>query len=110
MYFYHGSFDTSIPLSGITAQNDQSEEDKDASVAFSDLVEWALEQADYSKKMMGMLYAFISEPIVVVKVDYVKAIRKIKKQLDEERDGKMWEWETIDDPEYSGFSDRYNPL
>jgi len=87
----------------IIAQNDQSEEDKDASIVFSDLTEWALEQAKYSQKMMQMLYAFISEPIVVVKFDYVKAVRKIKKQLDEEKDGKMWEWETIVDEEYGGF-------
>jgi len=87
----------------LVAQNDKSEEDKDASIVFSDLVEWALEQANYSQKMMQMLYAFISEPIVVVKLDYVNAIRKIKKQLDEEKDGKMWEWEEIPDEEFGGF-------
>jgi len=87
----------------IVAQNDQSEEDKDASLVFSDLVEWALEQANYSKKMMQMLYSFISEPIVVVKVDYCNAKRKIKKILDKEKDGKKWEWEEIDDEEFGGF-------
>lgn len=87
----------------IIAQNDQSEEDKDASLVFSDMVEWSLEQAHYSEKMMNMLYAFISEPIVVVKLDYVNAKRKVKKPLDEEKDGKKWEWEEINDTEFGGF-------
>lgn len=87
----------------IIAQNDQSEEDKEASVAFSDMVEWSLEQAHYSEKMMNMLYAFISEPMVCVKLDYVKAKRKIKRILDEEKDGKKWEWEEIDDEDFGGF-------
>jgi len=87
----------------IIAQNEQSEEDKEASVVFSDLVEWSLEQAEYSKKMMNMLYAFISEPLVCVKVDYVNAKRKIKRILEEEKDGKKWEWEEIDDEEFGGF-------
>lgn len=83
----------------IIAQNEQSEEDKDASLVFGDLVEWALEQADYTKKMMGMLYAFISEPIVVVKVDYVDATRTIKEKQD---DGSYKEKE-IPDTEFGGF-------
>ena len=87
----------------IIAQNDQSEEDKDASIVFGDMVEWALEQADYSQKMMQMLYAFISEPIVCVKFDYIDATRKIKKQLEEKKDGKMWEWEEVKDKEFGGF-------
>lgn len=87
----------------IIAQNDQSEEDKDASIVFGDMVEWSLEQAHYSEKMMNMLYAFISEPIVVVKLDYVNATRKIKKILDEEKDGKKWEWEEIKDDVFGGF-------
>ena len=87
----------------IVAQNEQSEIDKEVSVAFSDMVEWALEQADYSKKMMQMLYAFVSEPIVCVFVDYCDAKRKVKRQLDEEKDGKMWEWEEIDDEDFGGF-------
>jgi len=87
----------------IIAQNEQSEVDKDISIAFGDIVEWALEQANYSAKMMQMLYAFISEPIVVVKMDFVEAKRKIKKQLDEEKDGKMWEWEEVEDEDFGGF-------
>jgi hypothetical protein len=87
----------------IIAQNEQSEEDKDASIAFGDMVEWALEQAHYSEKMMQILYAFISEPIVVIKMDYVKATRKIKKELDEEKDGKKWEYQEINDDEFGGF-------
>jgi len=83
----------------IIAQNEQSEEDKDASVVFGDLVEWSLEQASYTEKMMSMLYAFVSEPIVCVKLDYVKCKRKIK---DIQEDG-SWEWKEIDDNEFGGF-------
>lgn len=83
----------------IIAQNEQSEEDKDASLVFGDLVEWALEQAHYSDKMMSMLYAFVSEPIVCVKLDYVDAKRKIK----EIKEDGTWEWKEIKDTEYGGF-------
>jgi len=87
----------------IIAQNEQSEIDKEISIAFGDIVEWALEQANYSQKMMQMLYAFISEPIVVVKMEFVDAKRMIKKQLDEEKEGQMWEWKEIDDEDFGGF-------
>lgn len=83
----------------IIAQNEQSEEDKDASVVFGDLVEWALEQASYTEKMMSMLYAFVSEPIVCVKLDYVNCKRKIK----EIQDDGTWKWKEIDDTEFGGF-------
>lgn len=83
----------------IVAQNDKDEEDKEASLVFGDVVEWALEQAKYSEKMMMMLYAFISEPIVCVKLDYVDAKRKIK---DIQEDG-TWKWKEIKDEEYGGF-------
>lgn len=85
----------------ITAQNENSEEDKDASLLFGDIVEWALEQAKYSQKMMQMLYSFISEPITVVKVDYIDATREIKEK-EKQKDG-SYKTKEIKDTEFGGF-------
>jgi hypothetical protein len=83
----------------VMAQNDQDQEDKEAGMIFSDLVEWALEQGHYSESMMDLLYSFVSEPLVAVRIDYIKATRKIK----EIQDDGSWKWKEIEDDRFGGF-------
>lgn len=91
------------------AQNEDDEEDKEMSMIMNDSVEFALEQAKYSEKMMNMLYAFVSEPIVLVKVDYCKVYREVKRildepYLDEETEKEVnWEFKRELDQELSGY-------
>lgn len=83
----------------VVAQNEQSEEDKDASLVFSTITEWCLDQAKYPEVMMSMLYAFISEPITCVKVDYINAKRKIKTRKG--KDG--YSFKEVPDEDFGGF-------
>lgn len=84
-----------------SAQNIDDEEDKEMAMVMNDCVEYALEEGKYSDKLMEVLYAFVSEPIVVVKVGYCNYTQKVKKLLDKKgEDGKDWEFIDIEKKGY----------
>lgn len=68
----------SILYPNIYAQNDRQEEDKEASKAMRDLLEWVIDNSNYS---LTFLYAVISacvNPAVIIHEEFVQTFRTIK--------------------------------
>lgn len=65
----------------VNAQNDENESDKTTARVMRILVEEHLRKAGYQIKFLYMVLSALVNPAVIVKVDYVLALQRIKEQL-----------------------------
>jgi len=96
----------SLIMPVITAQNENSEEDKDAATVMRDLMEWRNDQADYEKTFLYSVVSAMVNPAVIINTEYCKATRKIK----EPKDDGSYEVKEVEDEVLSGFKDTLVPV
>jgi len=90
----------------IFAQDEGSEDQKDAAQVMEDLMEWTGQQSDYSKTGLYATINALVEPVSLIYTDYSETYRRIKSEKG--TDGK-WHWEEILDDTLSGFQDAIVP-
>ena len=90
----------------IEAQNKDQLTDKDAATVMRNLLEWANEQADYTKTFVYTVIAALVNPGVIIHTEYGEVYRTIK-EIDEK--GQWKEKKTLDQL-LSGFRDSIVPL
>lgn len=77
----------------VTAYNDKNEEDKLTARAMRIIIENHLKKAGYEKKFLYMVLSALVNPAVLVSVDYLYAMQKIKEPM---KDGKIKITEAVD--------------
>jgi len=88
-----------IIIPAIFAQNRDSEEDKEAAKILGDLLEWAIENSNYSRQFITAVVTALVDPIVYVHQDFRNVMRKVKMMKE---DG-TYEMKEIVDEVLSGF-------
>lgn len=78
----------------VYAKNEEDEEDKMTARVMRILVEDALRKADYEVKFLFMVLSALVNPAVFVSVEYVEAMQRIKKRM---QDGSYEVKEVVDD-------------
>lgn len=89
----------------IFAQNDRDEEDRDAAVVMRDLVEWVIDNSNYSRSFIQAIITALVEPAVIMEAGYAEIFRTIKdKSVKKNKDGKYtYTKKEILDEVLSGF-------
>jgi hypothetical protein len=88
-----------ILFPNIFAQNKKDEEDKAAAVVMRDLIEWVIDNSEYSKKFIQAVLGALTDPVVVVSSEYANVMRKVK----EMREGGGYTVKEMVDEVMSGF-------
>lgn len=88
-----------ILFPNIFAQNKKDEEDKAAAVVMRDLIEWVIDNSEYSRKFIQAVLGALTDPVVVVKSEYAEVMRKVK----EMREGGGYTVREMVDEVMSGF-------
>ena len=83
----------------VVAQNDNSNDDKEASLVMSDLLDYRLERLKYPRLMKKIIIASLYSPATYIDMDFVDAKREIKVI---QEDG-TWIKEKVFDELFSGF-------
>lgn len=65
----------------VNAKNEENEEDKDSAKVMRILVEEHLRKANYELKFLFLALSALVNPAVIVEVEYLQAMQKIKEQL-----------------------------
>lgn len=65
------------------AQNEKDEEDAMAAKVMSDIMEWVQERADYDRVFLFSVISMLCNPVVVMEVNFVKAVIKARKMTEE---------------------------
>jgi len=84
---------------GVFAQNEKDQEDKDAALVMGDLVEYVIDNSEYSKAFLQAVITMLVDPACIFSTSYVKSMRTIKKIKE---DG-TWVKKEIIDEVLSGF-------
>jgi hypothetical protein len=84
----------------IFAQNDSDEEDKDAAMVMRDLVEFNINNSNYSRSFIQAVISALVDPAVVMQSDYAHVMRKVRFM----KDSGAYEEKEILDEVLSGFS------
>lgn len=88
-----------ILFPNIFAQNKDDDEDKAAAQVMRDLIEWVIDNSDYSKKFIQAVIGALTDPVIAVRSEYAEVMRQIKEK---NKDGGYPLKEVIDDV-MSGF-------
>ena len=83
----------------VVAQNSDANDDKEASIVMSDLMDFKLEQLKYPRLMKKLLIASLYSPATYLTLDFVDTLREVKTVKE---DG-TWDIEKIEDDLFSGF-------
>jgi hypothetical protein len=62
----------------IFAQNDSDEEDKDAAMVMRDLVEFNINNSNYSRSFIQAVISALVDPAVIMQSDYAHVMRKVR--------------------------------
>lgn len=89
----------------IYAENDNSEEEKDAEQVMRDLFEWAAEQSKYDRTFIDVVLAALVDPIAIINTEYCQKFREIKEITGINK----WTKKKILDEIFSGFRDMVIP-
>lgn len=89
-----------VLLPMVKAQNDQSEEDRDAALVMRDLIQWVVDNSDYEQEYLYGIIAALYSPATILESRYVEVLRTIK--LRNER-GEITKAQIIDEL-MSGFN------
>ncbi len=90
----------------IFAYNSQSDNQEDAAMVMSDLIEWAADQSNYEYQALQRVLASLYSPASIGYTEYAEVYRQVKK---EKVNGK-WVYEPMLDEDQSGFRDRTVPV
>lgn len=90
----------------VSAQDENSDEDKDAANVMRDIMEWVIDNSDYERvNIMGVITALWS-PALILEASYVEAMRKVRERLE---NGEVSVKEVLDE-ELSGFQASVVPV
>lgn len=89
----------SIMYPGVFAQNSQDQEDKDAAMVMKDLVEWVIENSNYTMTFIQAVLGALTDPAAITYTEYADVKRKVKEMQD---DGTYTVKEIVDEI-FSGF-------
>lgn len=95
-----------IMYPGVTAQNDESVEDKDTASVMKDCVEWVYEQEDYEDLFIKICYELCYSPAVITTQGFSK-VKKLSKKITGKN---KWVEEEVEDDLYSGFYNEVIPV
>lgn len=90
----------SIIYPEVFAQNKDDQEDKDAALVMRDLIEWTINNSQYSRKFLQAVVAALTDPVAIFKVEYTEVMRKVKEMKE---DGTYTVKEMVDEV-MSGFT------
>lgn len=65
------------------AQNKNDEEDRDAALVMRDLIEWVIDNSNYSRKFLQAVIAALTDPVTVMKQEYCEVMRQVKEMQDD---------------------------
>jgi len=72
----------------VFAQNDQDDEDKDAAQVMKDLVEWVIDNSNYTRTFVQAIISALVEPAVIMEAKYSEVYRTVKERMKEKtKDG-----------------------
>ena len=83
---------------GVFAQNASDDEDKDAAMVMSSLIEWVAHETKYPKTFLYSVIGALVDPASIVHEEYAEVYRTVR---DIDENGKMTEKQVIDE-EFSG--------
>jgi hypothetical protein len=93
----------------VYAFDENSDEQKDAAMVMSDLMEWSgnPEQSDYQMTSLNSIMEALHSPLAIVYTEYAEVERTVKTEKGD--DGK-WKTKKVIDPALSGFKDYVVPV
>ena len=91
----------------IFAFDEQNEEQRECAQVMEDLMEWAGNQADWSKTALYATISSLVNPACIIHTEYAETYRTVKRGR--KPDG-GYETETLLDEDYSGFKDAIVPV
>lgn len=91
---------TSILYPNVFAQNANDEEDKDAALVMRDLIEYNINNSNYSKSFLQAVITMLVDPCCILESQFSEVKRKVKKMKE---DG-TWSEQEIVDEVLSGFA------
>lgn len=89
----------SIMYPGVFAQNSQDQEDKDAAMVMKDLVEWVIDNSNYTMTFIQAVLGALTDPAAITYTEYAEVKRKVKEM---QEDGTFTIKEIVDEI-FSGF-------
>lgn len=96
----------SILYPDITAQNENSEEDRDAAMVMKDLMEYSLEQSKYAQTFLNAVIGMLVNPAAIIFDGYAEITRKVKEITGKD----TWETKEVLDEVFSGFQNMIVPI
>lgn len=90
----------------IFAFNQQSDEQEDAAIVMSDLMEWAAQQSNYEYYSLNRVIAALYSPASIGYTEYAEVYRNVKTT----KNGDVWIEEPMLDEDMSGFRDEVVPV
>lgn len=91
----------------IFAFDEQNEEQRESAQVMEDLMEWAGQQADWSKTALYATISSLVNPACIIHTEYAETYRTVKRG---KKSGGGYETETLLDEDYSGFKDAIVPV
>lgn len=89
----------------VFAQNPDDEEDRDSAQVMADLMEWTIDNSNYTRAFITSIISMLVDPFVVVNVEYLEVMRRVKEMKE---DG-TWTDKEILDEIISGFATNVIP-
>ena len=90
----------------VFAYDQMNEQQEAMAIVMRDLMEWAANQSDFLYTNLFAIISALVNPAGIVYTDYSEVYRKVKT---EKVNGK-WQYETVCDPDLSGFNDTVVPV
>lgn len=90
----------------VFAQNDRDEEDKEAALVMRDLIEWVIENSNYSREFIIAVISALVDPAVIVHQSFQKVMRTVRYM---QETGAFTEKEIVDEI-LSGFISNVVPV
>ena len=90
----------SILYPNVFAQNPNDEEDKDAAMVMRDLIEYNINNSNYSKSFLEAVITALVDPCVILQAEWLEVYREVKRKKEKGE----WTKEKILDEVLSGFS------
>ncbi len=89
-----------IMYPNVFAQNTEDNEDKEAATTMRDLVEWVIDNSNYSMTFIQSVIAALTDPVTIVHTEFLDVKRRVKEMKD---DGTYTVKEIVDEI-FSGFT------
>ena len=69
---------STVTVPDVTAQNDEDNEDKEAAWVMKDLIEWTVENSDYTESFLFAVIGALVNPAVILKAEFREVMQSIK--------------------------------